>query len=112
MSEDAPDEKPPYTVKLSEAARIAYQSIPSKKDFAKVRKMVHLLDTLPEIGRTYDPDYPAARPPFEMRVAFAGRYGVYYRVEEADETVRILFIEDQRRDPLNRFYGIFPHESE
>lgn len=109
---DFEEEKGPYTVKLSDLARLVYSSISSKKDFAKVRKMIHLLDTLPEIGRVYDPDYPAARPPFEIRVAFAGRYGIYYIVEEADQCVRILFIEDQRRDPLNRFYGIYPHESE
>ncbi len=102
----------PYAIRLSELAKLAYRAIPSKRDFKKVQKMIHLLDTVPEIGRIYDPDYPAARPPFEMRVVFAGRYGIYYVVEEADSLVRVLFIEDQRRDPLNRFYGIYPHESE
>ena len=103
-------EQPPYRVVLSPCAHQARFTIAAKSDRQKVKKMLQLLDTVPEIGRVYDPDYPAAQPPFEMRVTFAGRYGIYYTVEEAEKTVRVLFIEDQRRDPLNRFYGIYPHE--
>lgn len=107
------DETPaPYTVILSPAAVIEYKDIPTVRDFNKVRKLVELLDILPEIGHIYDPDYPAARTPFEMRVAYAGRYGIYYVIDEPSHEVRVLFIEDQRRDPLNRFYGLYPHETE
>ncbi len=106
------EEQPPYRVILAPTAAAALPTITAKSHRAKVRKMLRVLDTVPEIGRVYDPDYPAARPPFEMRVAYAGRYGIYYTVVEADHEVRVLFIEDQRRDPLNRFYGIYPHEAE
>ena len=108
--DDGADEIVPYTVILSDAAKTEYQHISSKHDFAKVRKTLELLDTVPEIGRTYNPEYPAAQPDFEMRVTFAGRYGIYYVVEEGSHEVYVLFIEDQRRNPLNRFYGIYPYE--
>lgn len=103
---------PPYEVRLSEAAEIVYRSLLGTSAFAKLKKMIEILDTVPEIGRLYDPDYPAARPDAELRVTYAGRYGIYYTVEEPEKIVRVLFIEDQRRDPLNRFYGIYPHETE
>ncbi len=105
--ENRPDELPPYAVVLAPTARAALPAITAKSDRAKVRKMLQVLDTVPEIGRVYDPDYPAARTPFEMRVAFAGRYGIYYTIVESEHEVRVLFIEDQRRDPLNRFFGIY-----
>lgn len=100
-----------YKVRLSEAAEIIYRDLHGTKAFFKIKKIIETLDTVPEIGRVYDPNYPAARPPFEMRVTYAGRYGIYYIVEEEECLVRIMFIEDQRRDPLNRFYGIYPHEA-
>lgn len=96
-----------YEVILSDAARAEYSNIASKRDFAKVDKVLQLLDTVPEIGRLYDHDYPAARPPFPMRVAYAGNYGIYYVIEEDSRRVAVLFIEDQRRNPLSRFYGVF-----
>lgn len=104
--------QPPYEVRLSEAAEVMYRSLSSDKAFPKIRKMLDLLDTVPEIGRVYDPDYPAARPDMEMRVTYAERYSIYYVVEESAKLVRVLFIEDQRRNPLNRFYGIYPYEEE
>ncbi|WP_172135073.1 hypothetical protein [Adlercreutzia sp. ZJ473] len=105
-------EEPPYEVRLSEAAEVAYRDLAPSAAFPKLRKMLDLLDTVPEIGRIYDPDYPAALPDMKMRVTYAGRYGIYYVVEERLRLVRVLFIEDQRRDPLNRFYGIYPYEEE
>ncbi|WP_165053486.1 MULTISPECIES: hypothetical protein [unclassified Adlercreutzia] len=105
-------ERPPYEVKLSEAAEIIYRDLAASSAFPKVKKMLELLDTVPEIGRVYDPDYPAARPDVRMRVTYADRCGIYYVVEEHPKLVRVLFIEDQRRNPLNRFYGIYPYEEE
>lgn len=108
----AENEQAPYRVVLSHLVHQARYSITAKRDRQKIKKILQLLDTVPEIGRIYDPNYAAARPPFAMRVVFAGRYGIYYVIEEAEKTVRVLFIGNQRRDPLNRFYGIYPHETE
>ncbi len=104
------DPEESYDVHVGPLAAVVYESIPSKSDFAKVDKMLLLLDTVPYIGQVYDPDYPASRPPFQMRMVFAGRYGIYYVVDEAEKRVDVLFIEDQRRDPLNRFFELYPHE--
>lgn len=107
----SPSNEAPYRVVLSRGAEKTYRAIPSAYDFRKVDKLLLLLDTVPEIGRVYDPQYEAARLPFSVRVAYAGRYGVYYHVDEAQHTVIVLSIEDQRMNPLNRFYDIYPHES-
>lgn len=54
-------------------------------------------------------DYLALRTTFQIRMIFAGHYGIYYVADEAEKRVHALFIEDQRRDSLNRFYELHPH---
>lgn len=102
---------PHYAVKLTHEAMRASEFVKAKSDIAKIKKMLRLLDTVPEIGRVYDPDYEAATPPFQARVTYAGRYGIYYTVDEDAKVVTVFAIEDQRSNPLNRFYGIYPHEA-
>lgn len=53
-------------------------------------------------------DYLALRTTFQIRMIFAGHYGIYYVADEAEKRVHALFIEDQRRDSLNRFYELHP----
>lgn len=110
MGKHQEDEDGVYEIHVGPLAAVVYENIPSKTDFAKVDKMLLLLDTVPYIGQVYDPDYPASRPPFSMRMVFAGRYGIFYVVDEAEKQVDVLLIEDQRRDPLNRFFDLYPHE--
>ena len=93
----------PYAVLLADEAVRAYSQVKAKDDLRHIDKVLDILDTVPEIGSPYDPVYEAARPPFEVRVAYAGHYGVYYRILEAARQVHVYFIEDQRRDPLSRF---------
>lgn len=109
-SKPCDEELPQYTVSMGPLAEAAASFVTAKKDIARVKKMLLLLDTVPYIGQVYDPDYPASRPPFQMRMVFAGRYGIYSVVDEAEKRVDVLFIEDQRRDPLNRFFELYPHE--
>ena len=101
------DENPArvYEVILAPVAAEAFAGIASKGDLLKVDKMLQILDTVPDIGRLYDPVYEAARPPFAVKVVYAGHYGIYYDVDEEAAKVNVLFIEDQRRDPLGRFGG-------
>ena len=93
----------PYQVSLSDDALFVYLNIPSGRDFDAVDTTLNLLGEFPYYGRVYDPLYEAARLPFEVRVAFAGRYGIYYEVIEAQRLVAVHYIEDQRRDPTKRF---------
>lgn len=106
------DDQPLYSVFLTKQAKASLPSITAKSHRAKVRKMLQMLDTVPEIGRVYDPDYPATLPPFEVRITHAGRFGIYYAVNEDERNVYVIAIEDQRRNPLNRHFGIYPHEAE
>lgn len=103
MTEDA--EPGSYRVRLSQNAAMTYAAIPSKKDLARVNKVLDLLDTVPDIGHAYDPLYESAKPPFDLRVVFAGNYGIYYAVDEAAKAVDVFYLEDQRKDPLTRFEG-------
>lgn len=101
-------EQPPYKVVLSPTAADALRAIGSKSDLRAVGHMLQLLDTVPYIGRTYDPLYEAARPATPVTVVYAGHYGIYYDIDEQDMRVEVAFIEDQRRDPLGRFHEAGP----
>ena len=72
-------------------------------DRRRVDSVLTVLDTVPEIGRSYDPLYQAARPTEPVLVFYAGNYGLYHQIDEARRAVNVLFMEDQRRDPLARF---------
>lgn len=91
-----------YDIRVSPAARSRLLTMP-KASFEKVRALIGSLQAMPYRGSVYDPTYEAARPPFECRVVYAGRQGIYYTVHEDEHLVYIRFIEDQRRDPRRRF---------
>lgn len=93
-----------YEVLLTPEAEQAYTSIASKADLKQLDAMLDVLDTVPGVGRLYDPAYPAARPNIDnLLVVYAGHYGIYYVIREQSKCVHVLAIEDQRRDPLARF---------
>ena len=101
---DAEADGAPYQVLISNRAFEALSSIRSKADARAVARIIDLLDTVPYLGRVYDPLYDATRPDFEARVVYAGHFGIYYEViEDEQREVHVLYIEDQRRDPLMRF---------
>lgn len=93
----------PYQVLLSASAERTLKAIESKTDRRRIDAVLAVLDTVPEIGRNYDPLYEAARPSEPVLVFYAGNYGLYYQIDKPRHAVKVLFIEDQRRDPLARF---------
>ena len=97
------EEERPYEVFLTDTAKSSYGRIESKNDLRRVDKVSGALDTVPEIGRLHDPVYDAAKPPFDARAVYAGRFGIYYRVLEDAAQAHVYYIEDQRRDPMERF---------
>ena len=105
MTADGPGaaDAAPYTVFVTPTAERALKAVPAKADRRELDAVLSLLDTFPRIGRLYDPVYAAARPRGDVLVFYAGHYGVYYVIDEAAKVVNVLFIEDQRRDPLKRF---------
>ncbi len=55
------------------------------------------------MGAVYDPVYEAARPPHEVRVTYAGHFGIYYTYDEDTGALAVEYLEDCRRDPSRRF---------
>lgn len=102
-SEGADDGDRSYEVIVARRALDVIASIGSKADAAAVSRAIDLLDTVPWIGRSYDPLYEAARPDFDLLVVYAGHFGIYYQVDDEGLRVYVLFVEDQRADPLRRF---------
>lgn len=100
------EERAPYGVVLTDEAFSAYAGLPTERLFKRVDHDLGLLEKTPYLGREYDPAYEAARPPFPCRVLYCGHYGIYYRVVEDARTVVVFAIEDQRRNPVERFSSI------
>ncbi len=105
MEENQPEDDTlkAYTVILSPYAEDAIKAVRSRADRRRIDGVLCVLDTVPGIGRDYDPVYEAVKPPEDVKVAYAGHYGIYYEVVESNALVYVYYIEDQRRDPLNRF---------
>lgn len=104
MDEPREEDNPTtYEVIVSPTALEAMANIASRADRARIDSVLCILDTVPGIGRTYDPLYEAAKPEEPVMVAYAGHYGIYHEVSDEREEVYVYYIEDQRRDPLSRF---------
>lgn len=93
-------------VVLSESAMAALLTIGSRVEAMAVRRRLVDLATIPEMGRIYDPEYPAARPDHEVRVTYAAHQAIYYVFKPdvgEDGTVFVEWIQDERMNPLTRF---------
>lgn len=93
-----------YGTWFSDVASQAMLALPDHA-FADIDSAVVLLATNPELGRSYDPLYEAARPAQDLHVMYAGNYGIYYTPDHDRRLIRVHFIEDQRMDPTTRFSG-------
>ncbi|WP_139651645.1 hypothetical protein [Raoultibacter phocaeensis] len=103
--EEAPanDDEVAYEVVLSPVAEQVMWDVRSRADRKRIDGVLSVLDTVPDIGRGYDPLYEAAMPPKDVMVAYAGHFSIYYEVLEEERIVYVYYIEDQRRDPMARF---------
>ncbi len=93
-----------YDAWFSESASETMLSLPDHA-FLEVGDVVLLLTDHPELGRSYDPLYPAARSDLPLRVIYAGTYGIYYTPDHQHYLIRVHFIEDQHMNPATRFTG-------
>ena len=93
-----------YDVELAESVQAALLAITSRDDARRVARRLRALEVDPHMGKRYDP-YESARPPHEVLVTFAGHYGIYYTYDDAARKVSVEYLEDCRRDPLNKFSG-------
>lgn len=92
---------------LSNAAADALLAIPTRVEAGAVARRLRVLQSFPEIGAVYDPEYPATRPDHEVLVTYASHYGIYYLYDRElrGGTVFVEWIQDERRDPRRRFMG-------
>ncbi len=94
----------PYLVVLSLDARDTYLGIEPDAEAAIVDALLASLKTFPRMGRVFEPPFASRRPAGEVRVIFGGYHGIYYQINDDERRVEVLFIEDQRRDPMSMFY--------
>lgn len=97
------EEAAPFEVELTDEAFYAYVSLPTERLFDHVDHDLELLATTPELGQHYDPAYEAMRPAFDCRVLYCEYFGIYYHIDDASRKVIVFALEDQRRNPLDRF---------
>lgn len=83
-------------------------NVSSKRVADKIFEYRKLLESVPDLGRPYDPDYPAARTPFPCRVVIIPDtpFSLYYIKESESKRIIIFCIEYQRIDPNARFSHI------
>lgn len=93
------------TVLLAQTATDALGEITARGDALAIARRLRALQTFPEMGSRYEPDYPAAKPDHDVLVTYAGHYGIYYVYDPVlhGGTVFIEWIQDERRDPTRRF---------
>ncbi|WP_251212400.1 hypothetical protein [Adlercreutzia murintestinalis] len=84
------------------------EHVESKWVLQKILEYRTLLETVPDLGRSYDPDYPAARTPFACRELPVPDtpFTLYYLKEEEERRIVIFCVEYQRADPNARFSSI------
>lgn len=106
MSSARACEGQPYFVEFADDALFVYLHITSVVEVNAIDREMSLLGAFPYAGVRYEPCYPAAVPSEPLRVIYAGHHALYYKVADETKVVTIVYIEDQRRDPANRFTDI------
>ena len=81
------------------------EQIQTRRAYERVDSYRKILATFPYAGELYEPYYEAARPSAPCRcISVSGTpFTLYYGTDEVSETVNVFAIEDQRRNPTDRF---------
>ena len=98
-----------YAVIYTEYVRtMLLQEVESKRVYESIDRYRDILQLFPEIGQEYEPQYPAAKPPFPCRFIPVHNtpFTLYYIVEEAGRIIVVFYLEHQRSNPRTRFSGI------
>lgn len=101
--------EPSWLVEYTEAAvNFIADHVNSRRVADKLFEYRVLLQEFPDLGKPYDPVYPAARIPFACReIAVPDTpFTIYYMKHEDERKIIIFCIEHQRVDPNARFAGI------
>ena len=101
MQSDA--ERPPFEVRMTNEAIYGLVVVAPQDVYDRISFLIGNLRAFPYYGGEYRPYYRAAMPDVATRIFYCGHYGVYYTVDEIEQTVTVLSVEDERMDPLGRF---------
>lgn len=85
------------------------RNIFSQRVFEKIDLYRELLAAVPDLGATYDPGYPATKPPFPCRRLPIPDtpFNLYYIKDDDAKTVTVFYVEHQGIDPESHFeWGI------
>lgn len=84
------------------------QHVSSERVARKLFEYRDLLEQFPDLGAPYQPDYPAAIPPFPCRcIAVPDTpFSLYYLKQEDRRRIVVFCVEFQRQDPNARFSSL------
>ena len=103
MSDESPTEV--EVVLTNDVVTFLGEHVESPRVLNRIEKYLRALRTFPEMGQDYSPTYEASWPPISCRwIAIPSTsFTVYYHFFEEAKRVVVLFIENQRSDPTQRF---------
>lgn len=80
----------------------------SDRDVERVRSCIIMLESMPRMGRRYDPQYEADEPSFSCRYFTVPRTTkcLFFTIDEQAKALHFFLLGDARQDPTNRFAGI------
>ncbi len=92
-------------VYVDDVVAFMMEAIWSRRVYEKVNSYRRLLADLPDLGAPYDPEYPAARPPFPCRRLPVPDtpFTFYYYKDDEMKRVVVFYIEHQGANPESRF---------
>lgn len=93
-----------FAVEIPDEAVAFLKTLPAKV-IVKVSHSIDLLVSTPFIGRIYDPEFETATPPEGCRrlMVSSTTIEIFYVVDEEACCVDVVYIDDARMDPKNRF---------
>lgn len=95
-----------YSVRETEyVVRFLMEHVRSRRVYDHVTRTRDLAGEYPDIGMPYDPEYPAARPPFPCRRLYVPDtpFALYYVKDDDARTVTFFYAEFASGNPSRRF---------
>ena len=100
----------PCTVEVTEYAETFIEEhVTSLRVYERIVDCMRLIGDYPQIGRTYDPEYEAARPPFPCRHLPVSDtpFTLYYTYNVETNVATVICIAFSAGDPMRRFMGMW-----
>ena len=95
-----------YTIEVTESvAQFIEEYVTTERIYGRIRECMGLLADYPRMGRTYDPEYAAARTPFACRQMTVSDtpFTLYYLIDDEAAKVVAFSLGFSAEDPRRRF---------